>query len=293
MVYVLPKPLVKGDTIGIIAPSGIVSNKENIFRGKQYFEGLGYKVILSENLFVGDRYLSAPDEVRVSDVHWAFSNPEIDAIICARGGYGALRLIDKIDYELISSNPKSFCGYSDITVLSAMFLKRAGLITYSSPMVNGDFGIENRDEYTINSFFNALSGQKQLLSGGNIYKEGFAKGLIWGGNLSSVVSLCGVDFIPDEEFVFFAEDLNEPVYKIDKMFTQLLNIPKFSQNIRGIVLGDFLDVQYQNQLEYLFNQLADNLNIPVASGFVIGHDTRKDTIPYGKSCVLDGNKLFI
>lgn len=293
MSHILPKPLTKGDTIGVIAPSGPICDSDAIMRAKTFFENLGYNIIFGKHLFEKERYLSSTDEKRLEDLHWAFSTPQIDTIICARGGYGALRLIDKIDYDLISKNPKNFCGYSDITILSAMFLKRANLITYSSPMMKGDFGAEKRDEYTINSFFNAIQQKDQTLTGEKVHLSGNASGTLWGGNLASIVSLAGIDFIPDEDFIFFAEDLNEPVYKIDKMFTQLLNIKDFKRNVKGMVLGRFLDTGYPEQLEYLFDEIARELNIPVVSGFNISHEDTKDTIPYGKNCVLDKNKLFI
>lgn len=293
MSYILPKPLTKGDTIGVIAPSGPVMDREPIERAKKFFEDNGYRVVFSEHLFEQDRYLSAPDKVRLEDLHQAFLNPEIDTIICARGGYGAIRLINDIDYELIKQNPKNFCGYSDITVLSAMFLKKANLITYSSPMMKGDFGAEKRDKYTINSFFDAVTHKQQILAGEKVYRNGHTQGTLWGGNLSSIVSLAGVDFVPDEGFVFFTEDLNEPVYKIDKMLTQLMNIPKFRNNIRGIVFGEFLDSGYPEQLDYLFNEIANTLGVPVSSGFKISHDDTKATIPYGRECRLENGVLYL
>ena len=137
-----------------------------------------------------------------------------------------------------------------------MFLKKADLITYSAPMMKGDFGAEKRDDYTINSFFIALNNEKQVLDGQIIY-DGTSKGVLWGGNLASLVSLCGVDFIPDREFIFFAEDLNEPVYKIDKMLTQLFNIEKFRKNIKGMAFGQFLDCGCPEQLEFLFKEIAN------------------------------------
>lgn len=293
MSYILPKSLTKGDTIGVIAPSGPILDKEPMYRAKSFLEGLGYKVVFSEHTFSQDRYLSATDEERLEDLHWAFSNKEIDTIICARGGYGALRLINKIDYELIKQNPKNFCGYSDITILSAMFLKKANLITYSSPMIKGDFGAERIDKYTIDSFFDALAHKEQVLEAPVVNKKGKVEGIMWGGNLASIVSLAGLDFIPDDDFIFFSEDLNEPVYKIDKMFTQLLNIEEFRKNIKGLALGKFLDVEYPDQLQFLFNQLAEELNIPTISGLNISHEDTKNTIPYGGNCVLDDNKLII
>ena len=106
MTHILPKPLTKGDTIGIIAPSGPITDSEAILRGKNYLEKLGYNVILSEHVFDKDRYLSSSDKNRLEDLHWAFENPQINTIICARGGYGALRLINDINYELIKKSKK-------------------------------------------------------------------------------------------------------------------------------------------------------------------------------------------
>lgn len=296
MNYSIPKPLKKGDTIAFIAPAGGVKDPDAIERAKNYFEENGYKVVYSEHLFNQNKYFSDTDENRLSDLHWAFQTPDIDAIICARGGYGCLRLIDKIDYDLVKKNPKLFCGYSDITVLSAMFLKRAGLITYSGPMARSDFGAEevNISEFTLNNFYNAVEqkGTLEFISDKE-YRTGVAEGIMFGGNLASVVSLCGIDFLPDEDFIFFAEDLNEPVYKIDKMFTQLLHISDFRTRAKGIILGDFLDSGYPEQLDELFAEIGHTLNIPVLGGFKITHETDKITIPYGQTAKIEGNKLII
>lgn len=292
MKYIEPKPLTKGDTIAFIAPAGPVKEPQNIERAKEYFEINGYNVLYSKHLFNQHNYLSDIDKNRLDDLHWAFLNPEIDAIICARGGYGCLRLINEIDYNLIKTNPKLFCGYSDITVLSAMFLKKAGLITFSGPMANGDFGNEKLSDYTISNFFKGIQ-EVCTHKAEKIYNSGCASGISFGGNLASINSLCGTDFIPDEDFIFFAEDLNEPVYKIDKMFTQLLNIEKFKQNIKGIALGDFLDCGYQEQLDTLVTNIATTLKIPASGGFKITHNSDKITIPYGKFAKIENDKFII
>lgn len=293
MNYIKPDNLNKGDTITFITPAGSVLDKDAIFRARDYFEENGYKVKFSEHLFSQNKYMSDTDENRLNDLHNAFADKDTQAIICGRGGYGTLRLIEKIDYDLIKANPKIFCGYSDITILSTMFLKRAGLITYSSPMARGDFGKEEKSEYTLKNFYNAVEGKDLIFNGDKVYKSGNAKGIMFGGNLASIVSLCGIDFLPDDDLIFFAEDLNEPVYKIDRMFTQLMNIKKFRHNVKGIILGDFLDSGYPEQLEELFNEISNELNIPVISGFKITHNTDKITIPIGKQGIIDNDTLFI
>ena len=295
MNYIQPKPLQKGDTISVIAPAGSVIDADAIIRAKKYFENAGYKVILSEHLFNQNKYLSDTDENRLADLHDAFINKDVNAIICARGGYGSLRLIDKIDYNLIKNNPKIFCGYSDITILSAMFLKNTGLITYSAPMCRSDFGCttDNLSEFTLKNFFDSVNGNILKHKAEKIYKKGYAIGITFGGNLASIASLCGIDFIPDEDFIFFAEDLNEPVYKIDKMFTQLLNIDKFRQNIKGLILGDFLNSDYPEQLDALFSEISERLIIPTLGGFKITHEHDKITVPYGKSAKIVDNMFIV
>ncbi len=283
MKIIKPNKLQKGDTIGIIAPAGNVE-EDKILNSVKYFESLGYKIKLGKNIFKTDRYLAGNDDERLEDLHNAFADKDIKAIICARGGYGCLRLINKIDYDLIKNNPKIFCGYSDITALSLMSLKRSGLITFSSPMPKGDFQPENIDEFTAENFWQTLTNDKITITAPNlkIYNEGKAEGILWGGNLATVCSLCGTDFIPDEKFIFFAEDLNEPVYKIDRSFRQLLNIEQFRKNISAIILGDFLGTEeYKDQLEELFNEIVHELNVPIYGGYQITHDKTKVTLPIG------------
>lgn len=293
MNLIKPARLQKGNTIGILATSGS-SEKDSkpILIAIDYFDKLGYKVVLSENIFLEDRYLAGCDEKRVEALHKFFLNPNINAIICLRGGFGAIRMINKIDYSTIRNNPKIFCGYSDVTALSIMMLKRAGLITYSGPMIMSDFGKDPKHPYTMSEFFNSVSNKTTPLKGKTIYNAGEASGILWGGNLSTIVSLCGQDFIPDEPFIFFAEDLNEPVYKIDKMFTQLMNIDKFTKNIKGLVLGDFLEVDNGLWLEDLFKEISTQLNIPTAGGFKISHFRCKSTLPIGALAELKDNQLF-
>ena len=295
MKIIKPNRLQKGDTIGIIAPAGNVE-EDKILNSVKYFESLGYKIKLGENIFKTERYLAGNDNERLEDLHNAFADKDIKAIICARGGYGSLRLINRIDYDLIKNNPKIFCGYSDITALSLMFLKRAGLVTFSSPMPKSEFQPENIDEFTAENFWQTLTNDKITITAPNlkIYNEGKTEGILWGGNLATVCSLCGTDFIPDEKSIFFAEDLNEPVYKIDRSFRQLLNIEQFRKNTSAIILGDFLGTkEYKDQLEELFNEIAHELKVPIYGGYQITHDKTKVTLPIGSFGELNSGVLEI
>ena len=279
-------------TVGIVSLAGAINDdRDKIESAKKYFESKGLNVKLSKNIYDTNRYLAGDDEVKISELEHFFADPEIDIIINTRGGYGSIRLINRIDYEIIKNNPKPFIGFSDITALLLMIYKRTGIVTYHGPMVISDFA--DIAPFTEEFFNKAINNEKLEFAGTTIYQRGRAEGIIWGGNLATVVSLCGQDFLPNEDFIFFTEDLNEPVYKIDRMFQQLINIHKFRDKCKGIVLGDFLDVDNTEWLEGFFKDLASNTNIPVIGGFKITHGQEKITIPVGKNCVLHDNKLVI
>ena len=294
MNIIKPKKLKKGDLISIIAPCGDI-DENYVQNGVKFFEKLGYRVKLGKHVFDKYRYMAGLDEDRSADINDAFEDDDVDMILCARGGYGAIRLIDKINYDIIAKNPKIFCGYSDVSLLSAIILKRTGLITFSSPMVKGDFQECEINDYTIEHFFSTLTSDEITLTpvSNKVYRSGICEGIMFGGNLATITSLCGIDFIPDDKFIFFAEDLNEPVYKIDKYFNQLLNIDKFRNNISGIVLGDFLSLEDEPMLDELFKEISDRLKIPVYGGYAISHSKQKATIPYGGFAALNSEKLVI
>ena len=294
MNIIKPKNLKDAGHIRIIAPCGN-TDKDKIINGREYLESLGYKVTLGEHIYNQDRYLAGTDKERAKDLEDAFSDNSVDAIICARGGYGAIRLIDKIDYNIIKNNPKIFCGYSDVTVLSAAILKNTGLITYSAPMIQTDFQKDNTDDFTISNFFKMITGQEQIIKPQSsvIYKDGIAKGILWGGNLATIASLCGTNCIPNTDFVFFTEDLNEPTYKIDRYFRQLINTDAFKNNIKGIIFGEFMDCDNYEYLEKLFSEISHELDIPAFGGYEISHGNKKLTIPIGAKAQVDSAGILI
>lgn len=284
MNLIKPKKLNKGDTIGIVALSGAVQSESKVLRAKKYFEDKGYKIVFAKNVFDKNRYLAGDDDTKVKELHRFFKDKNIDAILCVRGGYGAIRILDKIDWDLIKNNPKIFAGYSDVSAIQAMIYKKTGMITFYSPMFQSDFGVKDISSLVEKSFFSTLTntGNLEIKPGkSKIYYEGKCEGVLWGGNLTTIATLCGLDFIPDEKFIFFAEDLNEDTYQIDRMFSQLLNIEKFKNNLTGIVLGDFLDVKNKKHFDEFFFELGQRIKKPILSGFKISHAKNKITVPYG------------
>ena len=188
--------------------------------------------------------------------------------------------------------------------LEAMFTKA---VTESADLVIGTYDVLNTyklssvhtlddqdalddiDKYTKDMFFDTLTGNLSLYKSNSskVYKEGVANGVLFGGNLSTLASLCGVDFIPDNDFILFIEDWHDPTYKIDRMLTQLLNIKHFEKNIKGIVVGEFLSIEEEHYFDNIFYDIAERLDIPIASGFKISHGKQKITLPYGIKCKFD------
>ena len=289
MNIIRPKNLKKGNTIGFLAVSGRIKEYERLERAKEFFETEGYNVIISETCKCSHRYMAGNNDSEcITALHDFFQNDKIDAIFCARGGFGTLRLLNYVDWNLIKKNPKIFAGYSDITILLNMIFKKTGLITFHSAMPNGDFSVEI-NEYTKNSFFNTLEfGQNEFFAeNSTCFKDGEAFGRLVGGNLASLASLCGIDFIPEDNLILFLEDLNEPVYKIDRMLTQLFNIKKLKERVKGIALGEFKDVENKELLNEVIKELALFLDIPVCDGFKFTHGKIKDTIPVGAKAMFN------
>lgn len=293
MNLIKPKKLKEGDTIAIIATSGEV-DFEKIKQAVKYFENKNFKVVLGSNIQKLHNELAGTDEERLEDIHNAFLDKNINAIICARGGYGALRLVNKIDYSIIKNNPKIFCGYSDITILNAMFYKKCGLVTFSGPMVQSDFAKET-NKFTEKSFWKALTSDCIEIKPRKENSQNFApvQARLFGGNLSTLASLCGVDFIPDEKFIFFAEDVNEPTYKIDRYFTQLLNIEKFRNNVAAIVCGEFSGLDNLEYFKNLLDEIKSDLNVPIVTDYPISHSPQKATVPVGGWGELSSSSLKI
>lgn len=279
MNLIKPKNLKQGSTIAFVSVAGEICENKALENAKIYFEKKGYnvKIFASKN---SSAYLGGTDNERLSALHSAFLDPDTDALIAIRGGYGSLRLLNNIDWQLIKSNPKIFAGYSDITALLLMIYKMTGLITFHAPMVCSDFGA-GITKFTENNFFKTLCSGFDSAELTGSYNGNSAYGTLWGGNLSTVVSLCGLDFLPEEKFIMFCEDINEPVYKIDRMFTQLGNIKKFRDNIAALVIGDFSGLDDRDMFIEYIKQLALSLNIPLFFGLKAGHEKDKLTLPVG------------
>ncbi|MBN2571433.1 MAG: LD-carboxypeptidase [Ignavibacteriales bacterium] len=302
---VKPKRLSKGDVIGVIAPASYPANPERIEKGVKYLEQLGYRVEVGTNVGQERGYLAGEDSQRLEDLHSMFKNKHVKAIFCVRGGYGAGRLLDKIDFNLIAKNPKIFVGYSDITVLQLAFYKKTGLVTFAGPMVAVDF-VDEISPFTEEIFWKTITSNKKIgrLENPNDEKilaitKGSSMGTLLGGNLALIMSIFGTEFLPDfKNSILLIEDIGEAPYRVDRMFNQL-KIAKIFKNIRGMILGDFIDCHEPDPdkktltLNEVIADYLQKLNIPVLYNLKHGHIKHNITIPFGVKCKINSTKKFI
>jgi muramoyltetrapeptide carboxypeptidase len=292
------KKLRKGDTIGIVAPANNAS-KEDILMGKKKIEDLGYKVIFSENIFNVWYSFAGKDKDRITDINNFFANPDIDAIICLRGGYGSIRIVEKLDVEMIKKNPKIFVGYSDITTLHTKLNKDANLITFHGPMVTSNY--LDMDKFTLQSFLQIVENTEGVIIENPVplkkLSGGVATGKVVGGNLITLMGDMGTPNQLDlEGKILFIEEIGESTYKIDRVLTQLLNSGELSK-ANGIILGDFNNCEKAGETDIslfeLFKDRLLGLGIPIIYNFKSGHCKPMVTLPLGVEVKLDCDNLTI
>jgi muramoyltetrapeptide carboxypeptidase len=280
-----PSKLNIGATLGIIAPSGPVYDKNRITKGIEILESLGFKVVISSNCYLKHGYLAGEDSIRAKDINKSFENKYLDGIICLRGGYGALRILDLIDYNIINENPKVFIGYSDITALHSAIHKNCNLVTFHGPMVASDIADDDfwSNEALINSVCGNIYSYNIKL---NPIKGGNVKGELVGGNLSVICSLIGSSFVEDyENKLLFIEDIGEEPYRVDRMLQQL-KLSGIISKLSGVILGQFTNCQAKDEenslsLDYVINDFFANMAIPVYCNLQAGHENKKITLPLG------------
>jgi muramoyltetrapeptide carboxypeptidase len=305
MEIIKPEKLKRGDVIGIISPSSPVSDKAKLDASMSYFEKRGYRVKVGLNAMKERGYLAGSDEERLEDVHNMFLDKEVKLIICLRGGYGASRLLDKIDYNIIKNHPKIFCGYSDITVLQNAFFYKTRLITFAGPMAGVDF-YKDISEFTEENFWNTLTSSEPIKINYpdgerlNSYRSGIAEGRLIGGNLSLFSSLIGTNYLPEPEGkILLLEEVGEAPYRIDRMLNQL-RLSGYLGKIKGVILGSFEDCietdpqrKSLNLNEVIEDYFINDFQAPVVYNLKHGHISNNLTIPIGVNVKINGSNCSI
>ena len=300
-----PKPLKKGDNVYLICPSSSI-NPDSIEKGYEEIRKLGFNPVAGKSISSNyGGYMAGKAQIRIDDLHEAFSRPDIKGILCMRGGFASSQLLDKIDYELIKKNPKVFSGYSDITNLHLVFNQICGLGTYHGPMVESNM-TENFNDYTKNDFLNAIKNRKhkyvepENMPLSLLKKEMKDKvsGTVIGGNLSLLTTSLGTPYeIETKGKILFLEDVTEEIGRIDRMLTHLKYAGKFD-DCTGIIFGNFDDCSNKYDEGYTFYSLLEDFfsdyDKPVFYNFESGHAKPfMATVPLGAKCIMDTQKKEI
>lgn len=289
------KKLTKGDTIGILSLAGCVEGDYPYENIEKFFDAHGFKVKFSKNILDKKLYLAGDDDSRVSAFEDFFEDNDVSAILSSRGGYGTLRLLDKIDYDLISQNPKILCGYSDITNLLNVIWAKTGLVTYHGPLAVSDFGADKVCSKTAKFFFDVLQGHMPVEYEANsdflCLKAGMAKGILLGGNLTTLLSLIGTPYEIDfAGKILLLEDVCEPLYKIDRMLTQLRLCGVFDK-VAGVVIAKFSATDVDDcTLKDFLCEFFSQIEVPSFYGFDASHDAPRYTLTIGAKHCLDSKK---
>lgn len=280
--------LKKGDTIGLISPSG-PENPDKIRKSIEFLKSLGFNIKEGKHMYDKLGYLAGKDQDRADDFINMFLDKDVNMILCVRGGYGTMRILPLIDFNIINQNPKIFAGFSDITTFLNNIAIKSNLITFHSPMCNSNFS----DKCTLKSFLDTLmlgynpftikSPESTFVRNSS---QVSASGQLVGGNLSLICSTLGTPFeIDTKNKILFIEEISEEPYKIDRMLTHLLLCGKL-QECSGIILGQFTNCELPNYersltLEEVIEDRILNLNKLTLVNFQSGHSYPKLTLPIG------------
>lgn len=285
-----PIPLKAGDTIAVVAPAGAAGDPLTVIKGIQVLKAMGFEVQTKYLNTDAYRYLAGEDAFRAQALMDAFLDDEVDGILCLRGGYGAMRILDLLSYDQIACHPKTFVGYSDITALHTVLNQVCGMVTFHGPMLSSDLG-GKIDALSLKCMYDALTGQyRKALSyineqGTEMYgTEEKAEGILCGGNLTLLASTLGTPYeIDTASKLLVMEEIGETPYRVDRMLTQLRLSGKLGC-CAGFILGDF-HMEGGDEAEAELWKIVKEILMPYRKPILrcrgIGHGSPKFTVPLG------------
>ena len=292
-----PEYLKKGDTVAIVAPSGVLKNYNGyMLKAKELLKSWGLEVSIGENVFNDNGHFAGTDNQRSADFQLALDDKAIKAIWCARGGYGAMRVIDNLNFEKYKENPKWIIGYSDITAI------HNDLHNNKSESIHGimcksleKIDVDNNE--SISLLKKTLFGEKlsYTIEGNNYNIEGNSNGQLIGGNLTLLHCLLGSESSIDTDGkILFIEDLGEYLYHIDRMLISLKRAGYFD-NCKGLIVGDFTDMRknttpFGRNLKELILDIVREYDFPVSFGFPAGHGEKNYPMILGREINLEVSK---
>jgi muramoyltetrapeptide carboxypeptidase len=287
-----PARLKRGDAVGIVAPASHFD--PNTFqRGIAIIESMGFVPVFDRRLFEKNGSFAGTDLHRADQVNRFFADPEIKAVFCARGGFGAMRILSLLDFDSIQKNPKCLIGFSDITALHAAISVRCNLVTFHGPTVTT---LSKATETARNSFYSVIASDHVPTirpKNGLTLQGGSAQGPVTGGNLTTLCHLVGTPFQPNlDGCIVFFEDIGEAAYRIDRMLTQMKLAGCFN-GVAGVALGNFRRCGRKEAIDKIFFGTFKEYGIPILSGFNVGHQQSNLTVPMGIAATLDADQKVL
>lgn len=267
----IPNNIQKGDKIGIVAPARFI-RPEQYVAICQYVEQQGFVPILGQTTHLESGIFAGTDTERAADLQQMIDNPEISAILCVRGGYGCIRMVDKVDFRPLLNTPKWIVGFSDVTVLHST-LSNLGVAS-----IHGQMPVNfSKPNSSADALFALLQGEaSHYRFASNYNRQGTTTAKLAGGNLSILCSLIGTPYMPNfDGKILFIEDVGEPLYRIDRMMQQLKHAGLLSK-LTGLLVGYFTDAEdstpsFKMTAEQIVLDAAANFDFPIAFGFQAGH----------------------
>jgi muramoyltetrapeptide carboxypeptidase len=292
---IIPPFLKPGSTIGITCPSSFIPF-EKVDMATQILKQWGFKVKHGKTVGTNFHYFSGTDDERLADLQSMLDDRELDAILMGRGGYGMIRIIDGLDFSKFQQHPKWICGFSDITILLNHIERHYGIQSLHSPMC-GAFRPETVNEPHIKTFYAAITGESvTYTTTPSVHNRcGIAEGVLTGGNLSLLAHNVGSPSdIDTAGKILFIEDIEEYLYKMDRMLYTLKRAGKFD-NLKGLILGymtNMLDTDrpFGQTIEEIIGDKVAEYNFPVCFNFPAGHEEINHTLTFGANHKLTVNE---
>ncbi len=291
--HTTPPPLAPGARVALLAPAGPLANEADLVRAEENVRALGWEPHSYPHALARDGYLAGDDASRLADLNTAVRDSRIDGIWCLRGGYGVMRILDEIDYDSLRRAPKAIIGFSDITALHLAVRARSDIVSYHGPAARAELTPFARESLSramgAPGAPSATTAARHPFAGApplTWLQEGHASGPLEGGNLALLCALLGTPYAARVDgAILVLEDVNEPLYRIDRMLRQLILSGALAR-VAGLCFGAFTDRGDERDaatrsLDVLFKEAAAHVRGPVVSNAPIGHIPDQCTLPLG------------
>lgn len=289
---ILPPLFKKGDTLGLIAPGG-PWEEEDFRKGLNILESFNLKVKIPNKLSKPESYLAGSDCHRRDIIHEMWRDPEVKALMAVRGGFGSLRLLAELDYDLIRTNPKNLIGFSDITALHSAIFRQTGLTTFHGPMLTTLASSSEESLTSINQVLCQRQPEAIKPAGLEILKKGTGHGRLQGGNLTTLNHLLGTPYEPHwSGTILFIEDVGEAPYRIDRLLTHL-SLAGCLARLGGLILGTFSNCGNEELIWQRVIDLCRDHNYPIWANFPSGHGHNNLTMPLGVEACMDSSQAIL